>query len=408
MDQNSRFLLKTFRKYYKAYTPWMPERFTKREFGFMFFDRDMMQRHLGFANADDVKMFMVTKVPRHSYYSTAYYRHPAAPTMDEKDWMGAELIFDLDADHLKDADKMTYDEMLVQIRSEMINLVDSFLMGDLGFSEDQIQLTFSGGRGYHAHILSPDVLTLGTHERRELVDYITFNGLNIDWVFPIEREVMRSAVIRGETRVSVSERRTIPGEKDGGWKRKMRLGLMEVVEDICTRDLKDLKRTYPSIKGMSAATFANVQTRVRDARKAMFDRNNMGMLPKTTQDTLIKIMQEDKAPSMAGEVDKPVTPDIKRLIRLPGSVHGKTGLRVSPLTRRELDDYNPLEHAVPEIYTDEPVKVTMRRPYQLSMNGQKFSLKAGETEVPEFAAVFLVGRREASWGYDSERKDPLL
>ena len=54
MDQNSRFLLKTFRKYYKAYTPWMPERFTKREFGFMFFDRDMMQRHLGFANADDV------------------------------------------------------------------------------------------------------------------------------------------------------------------------------------------------------------------------------------------------------------------------------------------------------------------------------------------------------------------
>lgn len=183
MDQSSRFLLKTFRKYYKSYTPWMPERHTKREFGFMFFDRDIMQRHLGFANPDELKAFMVSKVPMHSYYSTAYYRRPAAPTMEEKDWMGAELIFDLDADHLKDADKMTYDEMLLRIREEMVNLVDSFLMGDLGFSEDQIQLTFSGGRGYHAHIMSPDVLTLGAHERRELVDYITYNGIDIDWVF---------------------------------------------------------------------------------------------------------------------------------------------------------------------------------------------------------------------------------
>lgn len=408
MDQSSRFLLKTFRKYYKSYTPWMPERHTKREFGFMFFDRDIMQRHLGFANPDELKAFMVSKVPMHSYYSTAYYRRPAAPTMEEKDWMGAELIFDLDADHLKDADKMTYDEMLLRIREEMVNLVDSFLMGDLGFSEDQIQLTFSGGRGYHAHIMSPDVLILGAHERRELVDYITYNGIDIDWVFPVEREAMSSAVVHGQTRVNVSERRAIPDAEEGGWKRRMRHGLEEVVEDICTMDLKSLKKTYPSMKNMSQQTFTNVQTRVKGSRNAMFERNNMGMLPKTTQDTLIRIMQEDKAPSMSGEVDKPVTPDIKRLIRLPGSVHGKTGLRVSPLTRQELGGYSPLEHAVPDVYSDEPVKITLRRPYELAMRGERFSLKAGETEVPEFAAVFLIGRREAKWGFDSERKDSFL
>ena len=68
--------------------------------------------------------------------------------MDQKGWMGAELIFDLDADHLANADKMTYDEMLVQIRSEMISLVDDYIMGDLGFSEDQVHISFSGGRGY--------------------------------------------------------------------------------------------------------------------------------------------------------------------------------------------------------------------------------------------------------------------
>ena len=36
MDSNQRFLLKSFRKYYRANTPILPDRFTRREFGFMF------------------------------------------------------------------------------------------------------------------------------------------------------------------------------------------------------------------------------------------------------------------------------------------------------------------------------------------------------------------------------------
>ncbi len=39
MDINSRFLLKTFRKYYRVNSPILPDRFTRKEFGFMFFDR---------------------------------------------------------------------------------------------------------------------------------------------------------------------------------------------------------------------------------------------------------------------------------------------------------------------------------------------------------------------------------
>ena len=49
MDQNLRFLLKTFRKYYKEEGPIMPPRFARREFGFMFFDKNFMQRHTAFS-----------------------------------------------------------------------------------------------------------------------------------------------------------------------------------------------------------------------------------------------------------------------------------------------------------------------------------------------------------------------
>ena len=157
MDQNSRFLLKMFRRYYKENEMPMPSRFGRREFGFMYFDRDFMQRHMSFSNPTEMRKFMIAQVPKHSYYSTAYYRRPNAPTMEEKGWMGADLIFDLDADHLEGAEDMSYSQMMDQIKKEMINLLDSFLYNDLGFDEKDVGIYFSGGRGYHAHIELNDV-----------------------------------------------------------------------------------------------------------------------------------------------------------------------------------------------------------------------------------------------------------
>ena len=401
MDPNARFLLKAFRKYYRVNTPILPDRFTRREFGFMFFDRTYVQRHLSFTRPEDLHRFMLGQVPSHSYYSTSYYRKPDAPTMDEKGWMGAELIFDLDADHLEGAATMTYAEMLLQIRSEMINLVDSFLLGDLGFSEDQVHITFSGGRGYHAHVRTPDVMGLGTHERRELVDYITGTGLNIDWVFPYNRVATSQVVTGTGVRTNVAKDRLIPPADSGGWKLRMRNGLMDVVNDICDTDVKAVKREYPSIKGSNAQTIVKAQEELRKSRGVLFQKNTMAVLSPSTQNILVKIMKEDVAYRLSGEVDEPVTADIKRLIRLPGSVHGKSGLRVTPITRSQLTDFDPLQMAVPEEYSDDPVKITMRRPSELDMKGEHFRLE-GETEVPEFAAVFLIGRKMADIGFASE------
>ncbi|MDR0523939.1 MAG: DNA primase catalytic subunit PriS [Candidatus Methanoplasma sp.] len=407
MDRNSRFLLKSFRKYYKENPPELPDRFTKREFGFMFFDSGMVQRHIGFPNMDELRRFMIGRVPSHSYYSTAYYRKPAAPTMEEKEWLGAELIFDLDADHLAGAESMTYSEMLLQIRGEMIRLVDSFLTSDLGFSEKEIHLTFSGGRGYHAHIPAPSVLGLGTQERRELVDYITCNGLDMDRVFPFQETALSQMRVGGASRTSVGRDRLIPEAGSGGWSGKMREGLMGVVNDVCDLDFDVVRRIYPSLKGSRKSSMESLQKDLRGGRKALFERNNMAALDRGHQETLVRIMREDVAPRMTSEIDKPVTPDIKRIIRLPGSVHGKTGLRVTTITRDQLSGFDPLEDAVPDSYSDAPTKVTMKRDYEFRMKGEDFRL-SGETEVPEYAAVFLVGRKAADYGHLSESKEALF
>ena len=403
MDQNSRFLLKAFRKYYKDDPVIVPSRFSRREFGFMFFDRNFVQRHMGFSKPAEINRFMVTQVPSHSYYSTAYYRKPDAPTMEEKIWLGADLIFDLDADHLVGAENMTYSEMLEQIKKEMINLVDSFLLGDLGFSDEQVSIVFSGGRGYHAHIELNSVLGLGTHERREIVDYVTSNGLNIDWVFPYTRYVTSTANVNGMEKANVSRIRTIPPADSGGWKLRMRNSLKDVVNDVCDMDPKDIKKEYPSVKSVATKTIENHQIDLRKSRNLIFENNKMSTLSKGTQEFLIKIMAEDMAFRLSGEVDEPVTADIKRLIRLPGSVHGKSGLRVMPLTRDELTDFDPLVSAVPTQYSDEDVTITMRKDTDITIKGQHFKL-SGTTKVPEYAAVFLVGRKMADIGDGTARE----
>ena len=402
MDPNSRFMLKAFKKYYRTDGPILPDRFARREFGFMFFDKNFVQRHLSFNSPDELRRYMQGNVPAHSYYSTSYYRKPDAPVMDDKEWLGAELIFDLDADHLDGAKEMTYAQMVHQIREEMKHLVDTFLLDDLGFSEDQVHITFSGGRGYHAHVRTPEIMELGTHERRELVDFITCSGLNIDWVFPINHVATSKVTTGNGVRTNVAKDRLIPPADSGGWKKRMRGGLMDVVNAFCDQEeVKLLKQEYPSIKKSDTKTIIKAQEELRKARKVLFEKNNMAMLSTSTQNMLVKIMADDVAYRLSGEVDEPVTADIKRLIRLPGSVHGKSGLRVTPITRAELEDFDPLQMAVPDAYSDDPVKITMRRPADLDMKGERFSLK-GETEVPEFAAVFLIGRKMADFGFASE------
>ena len=407
MDQNSRFLLKMFRRYYKENEMPMPSRFGRREFGFMYFDRDFMQRHMSFSNPTEMRKFMIAQVPKHSYYSTAYYRRPNAPTMEEKGWMGADLIFDLDADHLEGAEDMSYSQMMDQIKKEMINLLYSFLYNDLGFDEKDVGIYFSGGRGYHAHIELNDVTGLGSHERREIVDFVTSNGLDIDRVFRQENVVRSVVNVKGQERNNISTFRTIPPEDSGGWWLRMRNGLKDVVNDVCDQDTKDLKRTYPSIKSMSPKTIESYKDDLIKSRDVIFVNNRMATLKKGTQDMLIKIMKEDVAYRLSGEVDEPVTADIKRLIRLPGSLHGKTGLKVMPITRDELNGFDPLLDALPESYTSDPITVNVKRKTDIKINGERFDLDIGVTEVPEYAAVFLVGRRIADIG-DGERSDSFF
>jgi DNA primase small subunit len=104
-----------------------------------------------------------------------------------------------------------------------------------------------------------------------------------------------------------------------------------------------------------------------------------------------KVLEHVVIPLAKGETDEPVTADTKRLIRLPGSLHGKTGLKVVTLTREELDAFDPLHDAV--AFGDEPVAVRVTRPLRFSLMGEEYDLSPGiGVRLPEAAAAFSMAR----------------
>ncbi|MCU0861205.1 MAG: DNA primase small subunit PriS [Methanomassiliicoccales archaeon] len=393
------FIMQRFRDYYRRCPPPPPERFGRREFGFMFFDRNFVQRHLGFARKSDLHDFLRDRVPSHCYYSTAYYKDPAAERMEDKTWLGADLIFDLDADHIRGAEGLSYTDMLALVKREMARLLDDFILGDLGFDERHLKVTFSGGRGYHAHISDPRLLMLRSHERREIVDYITGTDLSMEWLMP-ERTSAEKRY--GSTGIVQSfATRMLPPAGSGGWKGKLRSRLPELLDEMEAVGPQGARARYPALAGEKEELVLALYQDLFDGppgrrgRDRMLQKGNLADVREKLVPMLVRLIDQELRPRISGQVDEPVTSDIKRLIRMPSSLHGKTGLRVVKMTRDELDSFDPLRDAIPSTLGDGPVRLMMAKRVDVRLQGERYCLE-GEVEVPERAALFLLCRREAT------------
>jgi DNA primase small subunit len=382
------FLVSKFRSYYIESSLDAPPSIASREWGFLFFDDSGMRRHKSFFSRGELVDYVRAMVPRHVYHSAAYYERPGAPTMKEKLWQGSDLIFDLDADHLRNAPK-SYSEMLELVKKETIKLL-GFLTADFGFSEKMISIAFSGGRGYHIHIRDPRVFALGGDERREIVDYLTGRGLDIDM---LRFKVMISGDV-GDKNVRALR---CPTEKSPAWGGRFNEAVVRFAEEIRNMDEKGAVKKLTRIKGIGDARAIEFYTRIisdrvlNDIRSGNLDslKNVQGIWPHVINNYLADQFVE----VLGGETDEPVTADVRRLIRCPGSLHGGSGMRVTPLMLRDLEDFDPLQDAV--VFGEEAVPLQILKPFKTQMKGVSYNLEEGATELPACVAVFLMARSVA-------------
>jgi DNA primase small subunit len=364
------FVRQRFSEYYAKAPLLTPPSIEQREWGFVLFSPGFpeihMRRHIGFPGKEDAIAYIRNLVPAHVYYSSAYYERPEAGSMKDKGWCGADLIFDLDADHIM---RGPYDKMLARVKEETEKLL-AMLTDELGIDRKTIELVFSGGRGYHIHVRDLAFRSWGSAERRELIDYVCGIGIN------------PAAMLAGKS----------PAGK--GWQARYRAALLEYLQWLGTLPEKEALSHLSAIPGVGKVT-ADELIGQREIIVAELMHSPSPVLLKKFRGLSQIVAAEEgefrkRLREKAALADEPVTTDTKRLIRMPTSLHGGSGMRVMPIEARDFAAFDPLTDAVVFGMSDVRIDVTVPRPTPLL--GSTYQLAKGITTVPEAVAIFLCCR----------------
>ncbi|WP_134670009.1 DNA primase small subunit PriS [Halorussus marinus] len=383
MEERTRAYLRgRFRDHYRRAEVSVPPAPQAREWGYIPWTTGptTMVRHQSLLELGELSDFLRRERPRHVYFSAGRYDDPGADEMDDKGWRGSDLVFDIDADHLPGVDPQRdgYGEMLAAGKDELLALLD-LLEADLGFED--VTVVFSGGRGYHAHVRDEGVRDLDRDRRREIVDYVRGEGVDLD---AIQRTEMGGTATRRVLKT------------DGGWGRRVHRRLLGLADDLLAMDEEaalDRLREFDRIgEGRAKTILGAVSEDYEKLASGNIERGGPGIRQ------LAKVMTGEVVADESAAIDEPVTTDVRRLIRLPGSLHGGTGFEVTPIPREEVEAFDPLVDPIPETFVGHDVTVEVTDPGTVELDGESFRLPAGEVSVPEYVAVFLMARGRAEKG----------
>ncbi|MEM4389659.1 MAG: DNA primase catalytic subunit PriS [Candidatus Micrarchaeia archaeon] len=363
------FVRKKFAGWYATNPPLPPQEVSRREFGVGGWNRKIETRHIAFAGESALAAFLAREAPLFVSYSVARYAFPDARPMQKKGWMGSDLVFDLDTDALPlncaHGKGWVCDGCLDAVKEQTARLIEDFLIPDFGLARDEIEINFSGNRGYHVHIQRPDVLGLENAARREIVDYLTANGLDLQRMFFVDE----LGVWRG------------PRPTDGGWGGKLARAFLRALKE---RRLEEL-----GIHPRTANRFYAKEGKVA----AGIERGNWDVINIKERKDFWAAVAAKLSVRLADRIDQNVTADCTKLIRLPDSLHGETGLLAKRL--KNLDAFDPLRHAV-AFDGKGAVRVRVTRAPAFRFGEESFGpFENQELELPEGAAIYLLCKKAA-------------
>ena len=367
---------------------------------FIGFDNVPPKRHIGFRNPSDLLDYVSKRSPHSCFYSTAYYRDPNQWSMKDKQLQGADLIFDLDGDHLPGVTDGDFPTMINVIQQQAHQLWTDFLEPEFGFDEKYLQVTFSGHRGFHLHYRSPDIWGLDSQARRELVSHIRGEGVDIHVLLNGPESAWKRRIYSGVDSVLTKLDSAYENDVNG---RKAQKELKAIIDSrIGTPNCRVKRCGIQAIQTIAE----KVQEPGRRSRltkgfetgdlKPVFGGRRGGS---EFDDIFLELVKGDKTVVLgnAGETDEVVTIDLKRVIRWPTSLHGKSGMKVVefPLERLDPDGTNPfdpLTEAVPWKMGNEDVKVrAIKSDVRYRIGSSEGVLNEGdEYSVDEATATFLV------------------
>jgi DNA primase small subunit len=385
-----------------------PTSFEQREFAYLMFKERFMVRHKRFESIDVFQNVLARNVPSDVYHSCAYYENPDLE-MDKKGWTGSDLVFDIDADHIPTScgkihdewtcqkceftgkgitpdecpicsgDKFSTkiwacDECIESTRVETAKLID-MLEKDFGFAANELHVYFSGHRGYHVHVEDEAVQSLDALSRKEIVDYVTGLGLSV-----IDKDAKEKSA-KGKKRAGAKKFKL----HDYGWNRRLKMGMQKFLSNATAEDLKNLGLKNKNL-------LKNKDLIIKRA----IENGHWDNIDGVSEATWLKLAEQVKNLESAN-IDTVVTTDIHRLIRMNGTLHGKTGLLKIELPANQLDDFDPFTQAV--AFKKGTTKVLVSNAPEFRLGGATWGpYKNQKVEVSTAAAIMLIlkGRAEVA------------
>ncbi len=291
------------------------ETLSMRELGFDHDGSGPSDRKNVFYDIRDLADYIRLSAPYAVYSSIALYDEPR----EMRGWRGAELVFDIDAkdlplrrcDHepgkvcpicLDDAKELARDTLIV-------------LKEDFGL--DNVHVIYSG-RGYHVRALDDWVMKLDSKAREKVLEYVsaaeevTFNDLN-------EKRVMLSS---GYFRVF-----------------RLRFGYF----------LRRVNGNHLASAGLNKTQIEKILENRDEIFEGFVRKGLLTAFPKGVgYGAMLKMFHMSSTYSKA-YFDGRVTVDVKRILRLPSSLHSKVSMIATYVGTRESDveKFNPFERAVP-------------------------------------------------------------
>jgi DNA primase small subunit len=310
----------------------LPDDIVRREFAFQPWGAQSYVRHLSFRSVEEVLDYMERRVPLHSYYSLARYELPEASSMEEKGFIGADLMFDIDADHFEGCNsKLIPDKCILEAAQAMERLA-RILKRD--FNIKNVTIYYTGHRGFHLIASCDWCESLSRGERAEIARYVSAYDLKLDLIFPKGTQAC------------------IPEAGEPGW--RGRIG-----EALSSR-----YPTHSSPKG---------ECRLRR------------VLGKDWEYKVQEIVFNEAVP-----VDLQVTQDLSRLVRIPGSINGKTGLKVTIVE-------NPLRFKPSTALAPIKGEATIRARETVNVDsflGEHLNLEEGRKYRVNAALALVLARKE--------------
>jgi len=259
---------------------------------------------------------------------------------------------------------------LASAKLETIKLLD-MLTRDFGFHGKEMRTFFSGHRGYHIHVESETVKALDSIARKETVDYVSGLGLETALHGLGENDLKNLSV------------------NDSGWRGRIAKGMHSFILNAGPDDYKNIGLERSSATSITKLMTSNKDGILNSLSGARPWRTIKGIGPETW-----KRIIEHSAKQQAANVDTVVTTDIHRLIRLTGSLHGKTGLKKVEFPAVAIDSFDPFKSAI--AFKAGTTTVFVSNAPEFRLGDETFGpYQNQKVDLPTAAAVLLICKKRA-------------